>query len=169
LQEALAAMERQAATDALTGLPNRRWLDEALAVQLALAQREGRPYTVLMMDLDHFKQVNDTHGHAMGDAVLRAFGQRLQGQLRRSDLCARYGGEEFVVVLTGTPAEPALEVADRLRRAVGATPLVPGVTATVSVGATCHRPGDDVAALLARADAALYEAKRAGRDRVVVG
>lgn len=167
LRTALAAMERQAATDALTGLPNRRFLDEALVAQLAMAEREARPCTVLMLDLDHFKAINDTHGHAMGDAVLRAFAQRLQGQLRRSDLCARYGGEEFVVVLCGTPSEPALEVANRLRRAVGATPLVAGVTATVSVGATSHRPGDDPAAMLARADAALYDAKRAGRDRVV--
>ena len=168
LQQALAAMARQASTDALTGLPNRRSLDDAMAVQLTLAAQEARPFAVLMLDLDHFKAINDTHGHATGDAVLRAFAERLEGELRRSDSCARYGGEEFVVVLGDTPLELALEVAERLRRAVGETPLVPGLTATVSVGATCHRPGDGMADLLARADAALYDAKRAGRDRVVM-
>lgn len=169
LRQALDAMARQAGTDALTGLPNRRSLDAALAAQCALAAREGRPCAVLMLDLDHFKAINDTHGHAVGDAVLRAFGQRLQAQLRRSDLCARYGGEEFVVLLAGTPFEPAEDVGERLRLSVSAGPLVEGVRATVSVGTASHRPDDDVATLLARADAALYEAKRSGRNRVVAG
>ncbi|MFT7776256.1 diguanylate cyclase [Roseateles sp.] len=169
LQHALDAMARQAGTDALTGLPNRRSLDAALAAQCAMAAREGRPCAVLMLDLDHFKAINDTHGHAVGDAVLRAFGQRLQAQLRRSDLCARYGGEEFVVLLAGTPFEPAEEVGERLRVLVTAEPLVEGVTATVSVGTASFRPGDDMASLLARADAALYDAKRSGRNRVVSG
>lgn len=169
LRQALEAMARQAGTDALTGLPNRRSLDAALAAQCALASREGRPCAVLMLDLDHFKAVNDTHGHAVGDAVLLAFGQRLQAQLRRSDLCARYGGEEFVVLLAGTPFEPVEDVGERLRASVSDAPLVDGVTATVSVGTASHRPGDDVASLLARADAALYEAKRSGRNRVVCG
>ena len=169
LQQALDAMARQASTDALTGLPNRRSLDAALAAQCALAAREGRPCAVLMLDLDHFKAINDTHGHAVGDAVLRAFGQRLQAQLRRSDLCARYGGEEFVVLLAGTPFEPVEDVGERLRALVSAEPLAEGVTTTVSVGTASHRPDDDVASLLARADAALYEAKRSGRNRVVCG
>ncbi len=169
LQQALDAMERQAGTDALTGLPNRRSLDTALAAQCALARREGRPCAVLMLDLDHFKAINDTHGHAVGDAVLRAFGRRLQSQLRRSDLCARYGGEEFVVLLAGTPFEPAEEVGERLRASVSAAPLVPGVTATVSVGTASYRADDDMTSLLARADTALYEAKRSGRNRVVSG
>lgn len=169
LKRALDAMARQAGTDALTGLPNRRSLDTALDAQCAMASREGRPCAVLMLDLDHFKAINDTHGHAVGDAVLRAFGQRLQAQLRRSDLCARYGGEEFVVLLAGTPFEPAEDVAERLRASVNEAPLVEGVTATVSVGTASHRPDDDAASLLARADAALYEAKRGGRNRVVSG
>lgn len=169
LCQALQAMARQAGTDALTGLANRRALDAALDAQCALAQREGRPCAVLMLDLDHFKTINDTHGHAVGDAVLRAFGARLQAQLRVSDLCARYGGEEFVVLLAGTPFEPAEEVGERLRAAVRGAPLAEGVVTTVSVGTASYRAGDDAAALLARADAALYEAKRRGRDRVVCG
>jgi diguanylate cyclase (GGDEF)-like protein len=169
LGEALAAMEHQAATDALTGLPNRRSLDRALAAQLALAQREKRPLSLLMLDLDHFKAVNDTHGHGVGDAVLRAFAQRVQAQLRPSDVCARYGGEEFVVLLSGTKELLAVETAERLRRAVADGPLVPGVAITVSVGLATWRDGEDAAALLARADAALYAAKRAGRNRVMAG
>jgi diguanylate cyclase (GGDEF)-like protein len=169
LGQALAAMAEQAATDALTGLPNRRSLDQALAAQLAMAQREGRPFSVLMLDLDHFKAVNDTHGHGVGDAVLRAFAQRIQGQLRRSDVCFRYGGEEFVVVLAGTASEVALDTAERLRLAVAGAPLVPGVAVTVSVGSASWHEGEDAAALLARADTALYAAKRAGRDRVMAG
>ncbi|HEY0957627.1 MAG TPA: GGDEF domain-containing protein [Roseateles sp.] len=169
LGEALAAMEHQAATDALTGLPNRRSLDRALAAQLALAQREGRPLSLLMLDLDHFKAVNDTHGHAVGDAVLRSFAQRVQAQLRPSDVCARYGGEEFVVLLSGTAELLAVHAAERLRRAVADSPLVPGVSITVSVGVACWQTGKDAATLLARADAAMYAAKRAGRNRVIAG
>ncbi|MFG6414397.1 GGDEF domain-containing protein [Roseateles sp. DC23W] len=169
LSEALAAMEHQAATDALTGLPNRRSLDRALAAQLALAEREHRPFTLLMLDLDHFKAVNDTRGHAVGDAVLKAFAQRVQGQLRPSDLCARYGGEEFVVLLSGTAGLLAIDAAERLRRAVADAPLGPGVAITVSVGIATWQAGDDATALLARADAAMYAAKQAGRNRVIAG
>lgn len=169
LSDALAAMAQQAATDPLTGLPNRRSLDQTLAAQLAMAQREGRPFSVLMLDLDHFKAVNDTHGHGVGDAVLRSFAQRIQAQLRRSDVCARYGGEEFAVVLPGTASALALDAAERLRLAVAGAPLVPNVPVTVSVGAATWREDEDAAALLGRADAALYEAKRAGRDRVAAG
>ncbi len=169
LGEALAAMAEQAATDALTGMPNRRSLDQTLAAQLSMAERESRPFAVLMLDLDHFKAVNDTHGHAVGDAVLRAFAQRVQAQLRRSDVCSRYGGEEFAVVLAGTSAELALDTAERLRLAIAGAPLVPGVAVTVSIGVASWRKGDDAAGLLARADAALYAAKRAGRDRVTAG
>jgi diguanylate cyclase (GGDEF)-like protein len=167
LSEALAAASQQAATDGLTGLPNRRSLDQLLNAQLAMAQREGRPFSVLMLDLDHFKAVNDTHGHAVGDAVLRGFAQRIQAQLRRSDVCARYGGEEFCVVLPGTADALALDAGERLRRAVAGAPLAPKVPVTVSVGVATWRAGDDAAALLARADEALYTAKRTGRDRVV--
>lgn len=169
LGEALAAMQQQAATDGLTGLPNRRSLDALMDAQLAMAQREGRPFSVLMLDLDHFKAVNDTHGHAVGDAALRGFAQRIQGQLRRSDVCARYGGEEFCVVLPGTAAALALDTGERLRLAVAGAPLAPGVAVTVSVGTATWRTGDDAATLIARADAALYAAKRAGRDRVMAG
>jgi diguanylate cyclase (GGDEF)-like protein len=167
LSEALAAASQQAATDGLTGLPNRRSLDRLLDAQLAMAQREGRPFSVLMLDLDHFKAVNDTHGHAVGDAVLRGFGQRIQAQLRRSDVCARYGGEEFCVVLPGTAAALALDTGERLRRAVAGAPLAQNVGVTVSVGVATWQAGDDAATLLARADDALYTAKRTGRDRVV--
>jgi diguanylate cyclase (GGDEF)-like protein len=168
LREALAASQQQAATDPLTGLPNRRALDELLRQQLGQAARQRSGFAVLMLDLDHFKAVNDSQGHAVGDRVLQAFAARVRAQLRDGDSCARYGGEEFVVVLPGASLALALEVAERLRACVAGSALLsqPAVAVTVSIGAAAHRPGDGATDLLARADAAVYEAKRSGRNRV---
>jgi len=173
-QRVLTLAQLQASTDGLTGLYNRRFLMGYLDRQLLLADRSQRALSVLMLDLDHFKALNDTHGHEAGDHALRAVAGALTGCLRRSDLAARYGGEEFVVVMSDTDADDALLVAEKVRDAVGSLRLeVPtmreAARLTVSVGvATRGALGTDAAKLLASADSALYVAKGSGRDRVAV-
>ena len=170
LSSALQLVQHEAETDALTGQPNRRALDELLKQQLGVARATGRSFSVLLLDIDHFKLVNDTHGHGAGDDVLRAFAQRVREHLRQGDTCARYGGEEFVVVLPGTTLVSALEVAERLRQGVADASLIsmPLVRATVSIGAAQYLPGETVEQLLERADTAVYAAKRGGRNQVRV-
>ena len=170
LSAALQLVQHEAETDALTGQPNRRALDEMLKQQVDMAQSTGRAFSVLLLDIDHFKLVNDTHGHGAGDDTLRAFAQRVREHLRQGDTCARYGGEEFVVVLPGTTLAAALDVAERLRHGVAEASLmsVPLVRATVSIGAAQHVPGETVEQLLERADTAVYAAKRGGRNQVRV-
>ncbi len=164
----LMAVEEEAATDPLTGVLNRRALDRLLERETERCEASGAITAVLALDIDHFKTVNDTHGHAMGDAALRAFAERIRSQLRQSDHLARLGGEEFVVLLPGAPRAKAIEIAERLRAAVADAPLVdaPRVAVTVSIGVAVRVPGETAPGLLARADAAAYGAKRAGRDRV---
>jgi diguanylate cyclase (GGDEF)-like protein len=166
----LQTVQEEAATDPLTGVLNRRALDRLLARETGRCEVLGAMVSVLALDLDHFKAINDTHGHAVGDEALRAFAHRIRGQLRQSDHLARLGGEEFVVLLPGAPPETAHEIAERLRACVAEAPLVdaPRVAVTVSIGVVTFRAGDRAADLLARADAAAYAAKRSGRDRVVV-
>ena len=172
LRKSLNASLELAVTDPLTGLFNRRYLDthaKALAEQASTA---GTPLSTLVMDIDHFKSVNDTHGHAAGDSVLREFAQRLRGNTRGIDLVCRLGGEEFIVVMPDTPMWRARQIAERLRSCVASEPFLVGgatkVTVTASVGlATLERPGESMDALFARADQALYAAKREGRNRVV--
>jgi len=168
LSAALQLVQHEAGTDALTGQPNRRALDALLEQQVHVAQATGRAFSVLLLDIDHFKLVNDTHGHGAGDDTLRAFAQRVCEHLRQGDTCARYGGEEFVVVLPGTTLVAALEIAERLRRGVAEASLIsdPLVRTTVSIGAAQHLAGEPVERLLARADTAVYAAKRGGRNQV---
>jgi two-component system cell cycle response regulator len=168
----IAMMQRQASTDDLTGLYNHRFLIDYLSQQVALAERLHTPLAILVIDLDHFKRVNDTHGHPVGDAVLNGFAQTLVGSIRRADLAARYGGEEFIVVMSNTSAADARHVAEKIRGAAEAM-LVPieggrnGVTVSVSVGGAAYPEDTGTAAeLLATADAALYDAKHGGRNRV---
>ena len=170
LSAALQLVQHEADTDALTGQPNRRALDELLKQQVNVARMTGRVFSVLLLDIDHFKAVNDTHGHGTGDDTLRAFAQRVREHLRQGDTCARYGGEEFVVVLPGTTLVAALEVAERLRQGVADASLIsmPLVRATVSIGAAQHLPGETVEDLLGRADSGVYAAKRGGRNQVRV-
>jgi diguanylate cyclase (GGDEF)-like protein len=168
----IAMVQRQASIDDLTGLSNHRFLVDYLGQQLALAERLNTPLAVLVIDLDHFKRVNDTHGHPIGDIVLTSFAQTLNHSIRRADLAARYGGEEFIVVMSNTAASDARMVAEKIRAAAEAivVPIDGGrqtVTLTVSVGGAAY-PEDTTTAkeLLATADAALYDAKHAGRNRV---
>jgi diguanylate cyclase (GGDEF)-like protein len=157
--------ERLATVDALTGLRNRRWLDEAFARQLARASRSNQPLSVLMIDIDHFKRVNDKCGHTVGDAILRRVAHTLAAGLRPQDLLARYGGEEFAVLLPGIETVQAIAVADRLRHGIQAAadgPKLPEIT--VSVGVASARRDETAVALLKRADEALYRAKQSGRN-----
>lgn len=173
LRASLSESVEFAVTDALTGLNNRRYLDTHLATLVDRSNRRGRPLSVLITDIDHFKLINDTHGHEGGDDVLRDFARRVRGAVRGADLACRYGGEEFVVVMPDTTSDIAAQVAERLREAVAAAPFkisATGVAApvTTSVGiATLEANGEGADALLRRADKALYQAKNDGRNRVV--
>jgi diguanylate cyclase (GGDEF)-like protein len=163
------AAELQASTDPLTGLPNRRYFDEYVGL-LARRRRAGDAVGVLMVDIDRFKVLNDTFGHATGDEVLREVAGAIVGAVREDDVPARFGGEEFVVLLRNPGADVALDVGERVRTAVRALDLrrhgVPGVSVSVGV-AVADGPDDGIAELIASADRALYRAKRAGRDRVI--
>jgi diguanylate cyclase (GGDEF)-like protein len=169
---ALNVMADRIVRDPLTGLMNRGELVRRLALELEEGSTPGRGVALLMVDVDHFKRVNDTHGHPAGDEVLREVARRLNTGHRDQDLVARFGGEEFALVLPDATREGATSVAERLRVRVAEAPIPAGegvqVTVTVSVGMAIF-PGDggDPAALTAAADRALYAAKRGGRDRVV--
>jgi diguanylate cyclase (GGDEF)-like protein len=162
--QALHVQETRARTDELTGLPNRRGLQESMALW------KGRQAALLMLDLDHFKKLNDTFGHVAGDAALRHLAVLVNRALREADVAARIGGEEFALWLPDTPAEASLEVAERVRAAVERTPLVwhgQEITFTCSIGvATLPGATSDKDNLYLTADAALYRAKQGGRNRV---
>ncbi len=169
-----ARLVRLAVTDDLTHAYNGRYLLPRLEEELQRA-RSGSPVSLAMLDLDHFKRVNDTHGHARGDEVLRAFADRVRASTRRSDLLVRRGGEEFVLVLPATDAARARALAERIRAGVGGEPMRVGdgdraaVVQTVSIGVATWDGAEGAEELLHRADLALYEAKRAGRNRVIAG
>lgn len=154
--------------DPLTGVFNRRGLDDAMSTVLSFAKRVGRPVAVLACDIDHFKRVNDTHGHAVGDAVLRQFAQGLSEAFPQADLVGRLGGEEFVVVLPGADADTALREAERVRTLVAGQVFVAGegeLRLTASIGVACAPTAQaSWSELMARADAALYQAKSQGRN-----
>jgi diguanylate cyclase (GGDEF)-like protein len=164
----LAAAQTGAALDALTGLPNSRSLQDALARLVAQAGRSVSPFSVVLLDLDHFRQLNDLYGHERGDDVLAAVGALLRDSIRASDYAGRYGGEEFLVLLPETDREGALLVADKLRHAVAAT-RVGGVDRPLSASfgvASLPADGGDGDSLVRRADRALFAAKAAGGNRV---
>jgi two-component system cell cycle response regulator len=162
-----------AITDQLTGLHNRRYMGRHLDTLISSAEQSGKPVAFLILDIDYFKAVNDTHGHDIGDEVLREFASRIAANVRGIDLACRYGGEEFVVVMPDTDMEFASAVAERLRRSVETTPFPISrephrLNVTISIGiAGSERFGDTADKLLHRADKALYRAKREGRNRVV--
>jgi diguanylate cyclase (GGDEF)-like protein/PAS domain S-box-containing protein len=158
-------------TDSLTGLYNRRKFFEEIEKEVERVSRYGSPLSVLMLDLDHFKPINDRFGHQLGDEVLRALARVLTASTRKTDLVARYGGEEFIIMLTETPLKGALGVAQRIKSEVEqATVMGSGAELkfTVSLGLAPFVKGDTVDALISRADGALYEAKKNGRNRVEI-
>ena len=167
----VAHLQRLSSRDGLTGLLNRRALEEALVAQFQRSRRSGEPFCVLMLDVDHFKDINDQHGHAVGDLALKHLSALLLGHMREVDRLARFGGEEFLVLLPGLALADALPVAERLRMVVAAAPMPlagAAITLSVSIGMTeWGGAPDEPSRLLVRADAAMYQAKRHGRDRVV--
>lgn len=167
-RETAQEMRALAFSDALTGLANRRWAEAQLDLELARSERYGGGFAVIVIDIDHFKHLNDAHGHAMGDQVLIALAATLRRSLRASDRVARWGGEEFLVLAPETPLPAATELAEVLRQQVATMPLGHGLFVTISLGVAGWEDGDTRGRLVERADAALYLAKGAGRDRVAV-
>lgn len=165
-------MGKLAASDPLTGVLNRRGFEEAGARALALARRQGQPLTIVMVDLDRFKSINDRYGHAAGDVVLRRFTEHIAGSIRAGDLFGRLGGEEFALLLVDASPSAAMEAIDRIRIALGNLEIAAGqhrIRITASFGITGpSEPDEELPAILARADSALYLAKKAGRDRVTM-
>jgi two-component system, cell cycle response regulator len=161
-----------AITDALTGLYNRRYMETHVGTLVDQAMSRGKPLSVLILDIDYFKSINDTHGHDAGDDVLQDFATRIRKSIRGIDLACRYGGEEFVVVMPETDMAVATMVAERLRRRIASEPFpiqkgTRMIEVTISIGIAALGPNDDAAAVIKRADQALYRAKRDGRNRVV--
>jgi two-component system cell cycle response regulator len=166
-----AVLEAMSRTDALTGLPNRRHLEEQLGRLHSDARRHGEPFCLLLLDIDRFKSINDTYGHPAGDVVLQTFAGLLTAQLRESDCAGRWGGEEFLALLPRTDLPSGAAVAARVRAHVEAATITAGdhvISATVSAGCVLG-PASTVEALLQQVDVCLYEAKAGGRNRVVVG
>ena len=175
-QEALKANYQEsvsmAVTDGLTRLYNRHYLDTHLKNLVRQSAEQGRNLSVVIMDMDHFKQVNDTYGHGVGDEVLKSLAGIIVNTIRSADLAARYGGEEFVVLMPETDAIRAYEAAERLRKEVESTPFVVShpespIRKTISIGTATMQPNDTPESLLKRADSALYEAKNSGRNKVL--
>ncbi|MFN2308675.1 MAG: diguanylate cyclase [Gammaproteobacteria bacterium] len=172
LEAANADLARLSRTDRLTGLNNRGYWEECLRAEFARFQRSKHPSTLIMFDIDHFKQVNDTYGHQAGDEVIRLTAQTLLNSIRTTDIAGRYGGEEFVVILTDTPAEQSLYLAERLRSRIEALIVqfdALEIRYTISLGvAQAHSEMEEYSQWLAAADQALYQAKHGGRNQTVV-
>jgi diguanylate cyclase (GGDEF)-like protein len=167
LLEANRALAQAAVTDGLTGLKNHRAFQEALHSAVQMAERLQQPLSLIMFDIDHFKQFNDTFGHPAGDELLRQVAQVLRESARAYDVAARYGGEEFALLLPNTTLEQAVQVAERLRQQIRAIEN-PHAPVSASFGVATYRRGTPPATLVYEADAALYRAKRSGRDQVCV-
>jgi diguanylate cyclase (GGDEF)-like protein len=168
LREARRRIEELSRRDALTGLTNRRWLDEVLRLEVERSRRYVAPLSLVMVDLDLFKEVNDSFGHVVGDQVLKSVAEALEGAVRMTDVVGRYGGEEFLVLLPNTELEQARLLAERMRAGLHLMPVTFRPEAvTASFGVAQWSAEDNVASLVDRADEALYEAKQGGRDRVV--
>lgn len=154
--------------DPLTGLSNRRYFNHVFTDELARIQRTAAPLSLIFLDLDHFKKINDTHGHSMGDEILRATANHLRDNCRPYDTPGRWGGEEFVILLPTTTEEEAFDFAERIRIdfSAGFGPAIP-VHVNISIGVTQYQTGDTLESLVERADKALYYAKSTGRNKVV--
>ena len=162
-------LEGAALTDSLTGIPNRLYFDQQLETNMLSNQRYGVAFSVIMLDLDHFKRVNDGYGHAVGDSVLREFSQVVKQQIRLTDQFARWGGEEFIIAAPHTQVDHALSLAERIRTAVAAYAFTTAGSRTVSIGVIEYRAGETAMTLLERVDSALYRAKTNGHNRVETG
>jgi diguanylate cyclase len=173
LERTLHDARRDATTDGLTGIANRRQFDMSLQTMSGDAMNSGEDLSLLLVDIDHFKKVNDTWGHATGDEVLQLVAATLTQTIKGQDCAARYGGEEFAVILPGTPVGAAVHVGDNIRTALARKPFMPRqapdtvCNVTVSIGVGCYEPGEPLAQWIERTDAALYQAKKNGRNRVV--
>ena len=160
-------LQIMATTDSLSGLMNRRAFDQVLKRELAYAERRNEPVALLMIDIDHFKEINDMFGHQMGDEVIRRISRLLSINTRTMDAVARYGGEEFAMILRGMQSAQAQSIAERLRTQIEAMAGLPDpLRVTASIGITVACPGDTVASVLKRSDRALYASKHTGRNRV---
>lgn len=171
LREEVSHLRHKASTDSLTGLLNYSSLMQTLAGEIGTAQERNQPLCVMMADLDFFKKVNDTHGHLVGDHVLRHAAERIVAAVRDFDIVGRFGGEEFAIVLKNTDIDMAGIIAERIREEIAVTPFhVHGlnISVTISLGVAKHSKGEKGEAVLDRADAAMYEAKQTGRNRVVI-
>lgn len=173
LRKELEGIKKAARTDMLTGLYNRRGFDRAVA-QVMETFGPADTLGLVMMDIDHFKKVNDTHGHLIGDNVLKLLARLIKDHIKGRDTAARFGGEEFILLLPGTPAEGAFSLAEQIRKSLKQMKWITkdtGVsigTITISAGVAQYRPGEDISELIERADKALYQAKNTGRDRTVL-
>jgi len=173
IRDSLSKAEERAKTDTLTGLPNRRALEEFFRSAQMAAMENGEPLSLLLIDIDHFKKFNDNFGHGVGDQVLRLTAKVLRDRVRERDLPARYGGEELIAVLPGADLATCEAAAERIRRAIceckitrrSTGEVLPGITVSIGVGQ--FQPGESMAALIERCDRALYRAKAAGRNRVL--
>lgn len=168
LNESLQQVEHLAVTDTLTETFNRRKFDEVVTTEHQLAVHEQSPFSLIMLDIDHFKKVNDRYGHSVGDKVLRHLSRLIRGLIRQGDLLIRWGGEEFLVLLPTTQLEEAGPFAERIRREVEKEQFPEAGFITISLGVAQLRQGDSTDALLRRVDTALYQAKQKGRNRVVL-
>lgn len=173
LRKALDDSRRDALTDSLTGVANRKCFDQRIFTAVEDSQSTGEPVSLIFADIDHFKDFNDTHGHQLGDQVLRLVGRTLHNSLKGKDTAARYGGEEFAIILPDTTSGGATSVADNIRKSIATKRLVKKGSdddigaVTISLGVTSHHAGEDIAAFIERADKALYMAKKLGRNRVI--
>lgn len=173
IRDSLEKAEERSKTDMLTGLPNRRALDEFLRSAQTAAMEKGDPLGMLLIDVDHFKRFNDDFGHNVGDQVLKLLGSVLKARVRDNDLAARYGGEELIAVLPTADMDTCVMVAERIRKSIAEARItrrasgevLPGIT--VSIGVAQFRPGEPVSEFIERCDSALYAAKRSGRNRVM--
>lgn len=166
-REVKDTLEVQASRDALTGAFNRHVFDQQLEVSVAFAQRQGGALSLIVFDLDHFKAINDAHGHSVGDGVLVRTSEVVRGEVRLSDTFCRIGGEEFAVIAQGSHGKQGAELAERLRMRMQEAELTPGVKVTASFGVATLKQHDSPMTLLSRADALMYEAKARGRNTVV--
>ncbi len=171
LREANDALKIASTQDPLTGLPNRRLMEERLTAEVALAARHGHPVAIAMIDIDHFKRINDSFGHDVGDKTLVTIAKAISNALRAYDVCARWGGEEFLILLPETEVTDALAIAERLRASVEQcrfSELPPHSPLTISIGLAMHGKEANLDDTIKRSDAALYEAKNMGRNRVIL-